>query len=89
MGNKNFLQMFLDYVIEIKFEQMSHFVICIKLYKGQYFQHLALAGLKLYPCIELQELSGTTTNASQDCLFPRKNISEEPLEYKLIFLPCS
>lgn len=68
---------------------MSHCVICIKFYKDQYFQHLALAGLKLYPCIELQELKGTATNASQDCLFPGKNFNEEPLEYKLDLLPCS
>jgi hypothetical protein len=53
-GVKHFFQMLHDHIMWIKFQWMSHFDRYIKFCKGQCCHPLAFAGLKWYPCIDLQ-----------------------------------
>jgi hypothetical protein len=43
-----YLQLFIDYVLQVKCQQMSHAVRYGKFCKSRNFQHLALVGMILY-----------------------------------------
>jgi hypothetical protein len=51
--------MFLDYVVEVKLQQMSHAVRYRKFCKGRNYRHLAFIGLVSIPliCIMVEELT--------------------------------